>query len=253
MLLRRLVAAAVAAAVLSVLLPLAITLVVQGDATSPDEVPAAARAAGSPLVFALILLAVDFLLVRGRLSGAVSMLTWAGRHDAAAIVAVTGLRRPTDRAAARLWLADHPRHDPEAPEVARIRSHLQVLVGDLAGARSTTVALPRGTPADAAWAGVTEASTDLAAGQPFDARALRAAVEALPDGEERARLAAEVAALVAQGRFTCLGDHLAALDWARPLVGRRDAGVIVRGYWLPISVLVIVTALVLSFVFPITF
>ena len=70
MLLRRLVLAALVAAALSLLLPVIVTIATVGGASTTAEVPEVARALGSPIVFALILLVVDYLLVRGRLARA---------------------------------------------------------------------------------------------------------------------------------------------------------------------------------------
>jgi hypothetical protein len=251
MLLRRLVVAAVAAALLTVVLPLAVTLVLQGEATSAAEVPAAARWLGSPIAFAILLLAVDVLLVRGPLATAVATLTWAGRADLAEMRAVTGLTRATDRDGARGWLAAHPEAISDTPSVRYWRAHLQVLVGDLDAARATIDGLAADAPEDAALVASLRGQLALAAGAPFDAAGLRRLVEAMPDSDGRAHAAAEAAALIAQARWTCGGDHLATLAWAAPLVGARTRGVLVRSYWVPIGVLVIVTAVVLSFLFPV--
>jgi len=251
MLLRRLVLAALVAAALSLLLPVIVTIATVGGASTTAEVPEVARALGSPIVFALILLVVDYLLVRGRLARALAILTWAGRQSAEDLRRVTGMRRTNDRAAARRWLAGHPETDGEPAEVAAWRVYLLVLTDELAAARSTLARLPRATPLDEVRAGTLEASIDLAAGQAFDAGALRSGVERLGNRDQRATLAVEVGALVAQGRYTCQGDHLSAVLWAAPYVGERSAGVLLRGYWLPIAGLVLVTSVVLSLLFPV--
>ncbi len=252
MLLRRLILAAVVAAVVSFLLPLIITVVTVGAAQTPEAVPGIARVAGSPIAFACYLLGVDYLLVRGRLARTLSILTWTQRQNLAEFQEATGLRRATDRAAARAWLETHPGDTDEPAAVTANRVPLQVLVGELDGARATVARLPRGDAEGRLRAGILEAMVDLASGKPFDADALRTQVDGIDDPERRAALAAEVASLIAQGRFTCLGDHLDAMAWAFPYVGQRDAGLLLRAYWLPIVVLVLVTAFVIAFLLPVT-
>jgi hypothetical protein len=222
-----------------------------GTAASSSDVPAIARVAGSPLAFACYLLGVDYLLVRGRLSRTLSILTWSQRRSLAELRAATGLRRATDRAGAGDWLARNPAgaREPEATAASRVL--LQVLTDDLEGARETVQRLRRDHPGLEPEAGLLEATVDLAGGQPFDAGALRAAVDAVADAERRAVLAAEAAERIAEARFTCLGDHLDAMAWAFERVGRRDAGLLLRTYWLPIILLVLVTAGVLAFVLPV--
>ncbi len=252
MLLRRLIAAAFVAAALSLLAPFIITLVVAGGAASSDAVPGVARVAGSPLAFAVYLLVVDALLVRGRLSRALAILSWIGRRSAMQLQQATGLRRATDRSGARRWLAANPVAAGEAEAISEVRIELSMLLGDLPGARSAVANLRRDTPEQALRADIGQATIDLAAGQPFDAEALRGQVDAISDPELRADMAARVAALVAQGRFTCQGDHLEAMAWCVPYVGRRDAGLLLRGYWMPIGLLVLITAFALAFLFPVS-
>jgi hypothetical protein len=250
MLLRRLIAAAIIAAAISLVLPFVITLVTVGGAASSDAVPAAARVAGSPLAFAIYLLLVDALLVRGRLSRTLSVLSWIAQRGSAELRQTTGLRRATDRAGARRWLAAHPEMDGEPDAVSAARIELSVALADPAGARVALEHLPRETPEQTLRADLLQATVDLAAGQPFGAEALRAQVEGISDPELRADLAARVAARVAEGRFTCQGDHLAAMAWCFGYVGRRDAGLLLRAYWMPIGILVLVTAFALAFLLP---
>ncbi len=251
MLLRRLIVAAVAAAVLSIGLPFVVTLLTVGTAASSADVPVIARIAGSPLAFACYLLVVDYLLVRGRLARTLSILTWTRRRSLSELREATGLRRATDRAAARDWLARNPHGADEPETVAASRVRLQVLAGDLDGARQTVGRLPREDPEQRLRAGVLEAGVNLAAGQPFDAEELRAQVDQVADGDRRAGLAVEVASVIAQGRFTCQGDHIEAMARAFDQVEGRDAGLLLRAYWLPIILLVLVTAAVLAFVVPV--
>lgn len=251
MLLRRLILAAVMGAALSFLVPLVITSLTVGTAASTADIPTIARMAGSPLAFACYLLAVDYLLVRGRLSRTLSILTWIGRRHLAELRDATGIRRETDRVAARDWLARNPAGDRESAAVAAIRVRLQVLIGDLEGARQTVEQLRRAHPDHELQAGILEATVDLAGGQPFDADELRAQADRVPDADQRAALAAEVAARVAEGRFTCQGNHLEAMAWAFDRVGARDSGLLVRAYWAPIVVLVLLTVAVLAFLLPV--
>jgi hypothetical protein len=250
LILGRLVVAGLAAAFLSVALPLVIVLIVQGGTPSAGGVPPVARWAGSQVAFGIYLLVIDYFLIRGRLATAVSLLTWAGRRGLAALHAATGLRRATDRMAADAWLAAHPHATGESAELRGWRAHLQLLVGDVAAAEETIGSLPRATPEDALRADVQHAQLSLVQGLPFDADDLRAQVADLPDQERRADLAADVAAVIAQARWTCGGDHLGAVAWAVPFVSGRDRGTLLRGYWLPSAGLIAVTSLVLAVVFP---
>jgi hypothetical protein len=228
-----------------------ITALTVGTAASASDIPAIARIAGSPLAFACYLLATDFLLVRGRLSRALSILTWIGRRHQAELRETTGIGRETDRLAARDWLARNPAGEAEPEAIATVRVRLQVLTEDLDGARETVERLRRDHPDRDLQAGILEASVDLAGGQPFDADALRSQVDRVADAEQRAELAAEVAARIAEGRFTCQGNHLEAMAWAFDRVGARDSGLLLRGYWAPIIVLVLVTVAVLAFLLPV--
>ncbi len=250
MLLRRLIAAAIVAAAISLVLPFVITLATVGGAASADAIPAAARVAGSPLAFAIYLLLVDALLVRGRLSRSLSVLSWIAQRSSAELRQTTGLRRATERAGARRWLAAHPGTDGEPDRVSAVRVELSVALGDPAGARAALDHLRRETPEQALRADLLLAMVDLAAGRPFDAEVLRGQVEGIADPELRADLAARVASRIAEGRFTCQGDHLAAMAWGFPYVGRRDRGLLLRAYWMPLGVLVLITAFALAFLLP---
>ena len=244
-LLSRLVASAVIAAGLSVILPALVVLVAVGSQTG-GRTPELARWLGSPLAFGAMILAVDYLLIRGRLARAISVLNWAGRRDLADLHAATGLLRVADPRTAERWLAEHPDPSGESPQLRGWRAHLQIITGDYAGAHATIRAIPAASAEDAVRLDALQAQLALAQGIPFDADDLRRQVAALPDGEGRATLAAEVAALVAQARWTCGGDHLGAVDWAIPLVGGRDRGTLLRGYWLPMGAMAIVTTAALT-------
>jgi hypothetical protein len=247
MLLRRLLIAAILAALLSVLVPLAITLM--SPRVSYGEVPELARWAASPLALAVMLLAIDFLLIRGRLAPAISLLTWAGRKDLADLRAATGLTRATDREAMARWLADHPDPSVDSPELQGWRAHLQIVLGEFPAAEATIRAISAATAEDALRLDALRAQLALAQGLPFDAGDLQRQVAALPDGETRARQAAEVAAHIAQARWTCNGDHLGAIAWAVPYAGGRDRGTLLGGYWLPIGGLMLLTSLVITLFF----
>jgi hypothetical protein len=249
MLIWRLVLSAVIAGIVTPTLAIVVALLGVGGGSVPaDALPT--RLIGSPVALGLILMGTDYLLVRGRLSRTLSMLIWAGKRRLAELRAATGVSRPAHRGAAERWLAAHPRLSDEPPAVTASRVHLQVVAGDLDGARASVASLPDLSARDALLKAVLFAQVDLAAGRPFDAADLRARVDHEPDPETRAYMAVEVAALIAQARWTCRGDHLRATDWAAPYVAGRDRGTLLRGYWLPISVLAILSSLALWIVFP---
>jgi hypothetical protein len=251
MLLWRLVISALAAAAVSALVPFVIVLIMGVEVAVPADLPEVARWVGSPIGFGLVLIAVDYLLLQGRLANALSLLLWAGKLDAAAFRAATGIRNPSDRTAAAHWLDMHPDPSLDTPELLGWRAHLQIVVADYVGAESTIKLLPRGTARDELAADALHAQAALAQGLPFDLGDLRSRVSEVPDPEARARLAAEVAALAAQSRFTCdAGDHLEPMVWARPFVGDRDRMALVTGYWLPIVVMVLLTSVALAFLLP---
>lgn len=247
LLLTRLVISAVLAAGLSVVLPALVVLVAVGPHTG-GRTPDLARWLGSPLAFGAMILLIDYLLVRGRLAQATSLLNWAGRRDLADLHAATGLLRVADRRTAERWLAEHPDPSGESAQLLGWRAHLQIIAGDYPAADATIRAIPAGSAEDAARLDALRAQLVLAQGLPFDADNLRHEVAALPDGDSRAALAAEVAALIAQARWTCGGDHLGAVDWAIPFVAGRDQGTLLRGYWLPMGAMALVTTTVLTLI-----
>jgi hypothetical protein len=249
MLIWRLVASAVIAGILTPTLAIVAALLFASGGSLPAD-SLLLRVIGSPVVLGLILLGVDYLLVRGRLARTLSTLIWAGKRALVDLRATTGVTRPGDRRAAEQWLAAHPKPVDEPPSVSASRAHLQVVAGDLDGARATVAWLPDLSGSGALLKAVLAAQVELAAGQPFDADDLRSRVEREPDPETRAYMAVEVAALIAQARWTCGGDHLSPVDWAVPFVAARDRGTLLRGYWLPVTALAIVSSLVLWFVFP---
>jgi hypothetical protein len=249
MLLTRLVASAVVAAAVSAFVPVLLLIalgLVQPDA---DPFPVVSFAIASPIGFAAAFILCDYLLVRGRLATAVGLLTWAGRIDAAELRALTRIRRATDRDAAARWLAEHPPAAGEPPSIAQWRVSLQILVGDLEGARASIAELQPATSADALAVATTQAQLALAGGQGWNAGEIRQAVAALPNGDKRAHLAVEAAALEAQAAWTCGGDHLAPLAWAEPLVGNRAKNTLVLGYWVPLVTVVLLTSLALALFF----
>jgi hypothetical protein len=146
-------------------------------------------------------------------------------------------------------LADHPVVAGEPRSTAEWRATLQVVVGDLTRARETIADLPSDTPVDVISAALLDAQVSLAEGHGWNGAELREAVAALPDGPERAHLAVEVGALEAQVAWTCWGDHLAPLTWARPFAASRTRGVMLRTYWIPVVVVLLVSSLALAFLF----
>ena len=249
MVLWRLVASAVIAGILTPTIYLVVALLFLRDSATPSE-PGPISVIGSPVALGLILVAVDYLLIRGRLARTLSTLIWAGKRALAELRATTGVTRPADRAVAAQWLAAHPKPLEEDPAVTASRVHLQVVVEDLDGARASVASLPDLNDSDALLKAVLGAQVDLAEGQPFEANDLRARVERERDPETRAYMAVEVAALIAQARWTCGGDHLAPVDWAAPYVGGRDRGTLLRGYWLPVTGLIVFVSLLLGIIFP---
>ena len=248
MLLWRLLASGVIAGVLAPTISLLVALLMLRGRPPDDLGPL--RQIGSPLLLGLILLVVDYLLIRGRLSRTLSVLVWAGRRGLSDLRATTGVANPASRSGAAEWLAAHPKPPEEDPAVTASRAHLQVVVGDLDGARASVESLPDLSHSEALLKAVLGAQVDLAAGRPFDAADLRARVEAIPDQGLRAYMSAEVAALIAQARWTCGGDHLGTVDWAGPYVARRDRGTLLRSYWLPVTGLTLLVSLLLGVVFP---
>lgn len=247
-LLSRLVVAALLAAGLSVVLPVLVVLVTIGPQATGNPTPALARWLGSPIAFAVMILVIDYLLIRGRLAPAISLLTWAGRRDLADLHAATGLIRVADRPAAERWLAEHPDPSGDDAQLLGWRAHLQIIAAHYPAAEATIRAIPAGSAEDRARLAALRAQLALAQGLPFDAADLQYQVAALSDGDARAALAAEVAALIAQARWTCGGDHLGAVGWAIPYVAGRDRGTLLRGYWLPMGVIAIVTTAVLTLI-----
>lgn len=248
MLLWRLLVSAVIAGILAPTISFLVALLLLRDRPSDDLGPL--RQIGSPLLLGLILLVVDYLLIRGRLSRTLSVLVWAGRRGLSDIRATTGVANPNRRSAAAEWLAAHPKPLQEDPVVTASRVHLQVVVGDLDGARASVESLPDLSHSDALLKAVLGAQVALAAGRPFDAADLRARVDAVRDQELRAYMSAEVGALIAQARWTCGGDHLGPVDWAGPYVAGRDQGTLLRSYWLPVTGLTFLASLLLGVVFP---
>lgn len=245
-LLSRLVVAAVLAAGLSVILPVLVVLVTIGPQATGSPTPDLARWLGSPIAFGVMILGIDYLLIRGRLARAISLLTWAGRRDLAGLHEATGLTRVADRRAAERWLAEHPDPSGESPQLLGWRAHLQIIATDYPAADTTIKALPTTTALEQLHVDALSAQLALAQGLPFDAADLQRQVAALPDGDDRAAMAAEAAALTAQARWTCGGDHLGAVEWAVPFVAGRDRGTLLRGYWLPMGAMAIVTTAALT-------
>ena len=95
MVLWRLVLSAVIAGILTPTLSIIVALALMG-ASSSNPAGLLGRILGSPVLLGIVLVGVDYLLVRGRLARAISILIWAGKRDAAQLRATTGLRaRPT--------------------------------------------------------------------------------------------------------------------------------------------------------------
>jgi hypothetical protein len=249
MLLNRLLISAVVGGAVSALVPIILLVLVAPLPSNAGLLALVSSTISWPIAFAIAFTVCDYLLVRGRLANALGLLAWAGQTDAAALRALTGIRRATDRTAAARWLADHPAVADEQRSIAEWRASLQVVVGDLAGARRTHGDLRSDTPAEVISAALLDAQVSLASGKGWNGAEFREAVAALADGPERAHLAVEVGALEAQAAWTCRGDHLAPLAWARPFAGSRARGVMLRSYWVPLLAMLLVSSVAIAFLF----
>jgi hypothetical protein len=249
MLLNRLLISAVVGGVVSALVPIILLVLVAPLPSNAGLLALVSSTISWPIAFAIAFTVCDYLLVRGRLANALGLLAWAGQTDAAALRALTGIRRATDRTAAARWLADHPAVAGVPRSTAEWRASLQVVVGDLSGARATVRDLRSDTPAEVISAALLDAQVSLASGKRWNGAELREAVAALADGPERAHLAVEAGALEAQAAWTCRGDHLAPLAWARPFAGSRAGGVMLRTYWVPLVAMLLVSSVAIAFLF----
>ena len=170
--------------------------------------------------------------------------SWLGRWERDRFRSLTGSSVPSNEAAVRRWLTEHPQ--PGFGGYARME--MLAYIGDYDRARVELAEF--GEPADpadaterislAAWLDQMETGT-------FDSGPLRAAIEGLPDGPARWR--AEIALALLETRRR-LGEGakrwwepLAAI---RPRLGREPTWIVVRDTLARLFVLEFVVALVFS-------
>lgn len=226
----------IAAVVGGVLAPLpAVLVALAARPTGP-----AATVAGwfGIVLFPLLFIAIHWATIGRRRWTAIELVAWAGRVPAARYRAVTGIGDPTDRGRATAWLASSPPGDGEPAESTFWRAFANLLLDDLAAARSELSRLPAGAGWERERAELA-AQIDIADGRPADIGPLLRAVEAMAPSEQRAVAALEVAALRSQVAWTCGDDDVAPVLAALPFVEGRAAGTLLRHYWVPLSLTVL--------------
>ena len=237
------VVSVVIAAAATVIVPIGLAVAVPGEG----------GLAASSLA-AIVTLPVAFVIGHWALVGprrwtALEILIWGGRFAAAGFSATTGIRDPTDRAAAAAWLASRPADDEKDPAVTYWRAYVRVLTGDPDGARADVPRLEGVEGYDFARAELL-GEIDLSEGKPVDVAAVEAAARAIEDPFQRAIAAANLGALGAQLAWTCGRDDVAPVLAVRPLVGDHARGFMLRHYWLPFVAVTAASAVVFSIVRP---
>jgi hypothetical protein len=233
----------VIAAPVSVLVPLGLVLAL------PHEAGVAASSVAAAITLPAAFVVGHWALVGQRRWAAPEILIWGGRFAAAGFAATTGIRNPTDRAAAAAWLASQPADDEEDPALTYWRAYVRLLTGDPDGARAD-VALLEGVAGYEFARAELLGEIDLSEGTPVDVVAVEAATRAIGDPFQRAIAAANLGALRAQLAWTCGRDDVAPVLAVRPLVGSHARGFILRRYWLPFVAVATASAVVLSIVRP---
>lgn len=221
----------VSGAVVSTAVPVAFNL---GGAPLPPEVLAWA----SWVLFIGTAFAVHWLAFGVRRWRALELTAWAGRIEAAAFRAVTGIRDPLNRDAAAAWLEAQPRAADEEPDRLRWRAYLELLVGRPDVARTLIGELAT-VPGRAIEADLLEAMVAQLEGSEIELDALERAVAALEPSAQRAMHAADVAALRMQVTWTCAGDDVSAGLRLAPLIAPHADGHLLRVYWLPLTALTV--------------
>jgi hypothetical protein len=225
---RVLLAAAVALAAALVLPPL-LTAAARALAPTASGVVDLLDTAGFAVVY---LVALWLVVGPGRLS-AIEILVWGSRSAAAGYAAVTGIRDPTDAAAAAAWLRANPPAPNEAPEARYWRAHAHLVAGDLAGARSVLATLRDVAEYGYAVASL-EAQLALAEGTEPHLDDVAARAETWNDPLGHAVAMANLGALRAQRAFVCGEDDVAAVLTVRSGVDGRPARFFLIRAWLPI-------------------
>lgn len=221
--------ALVAAIVIPSLLRSLLATMQSGPSPARDLIGGLLDVAGFAVVYLLTL----WLAVGPRRLAAMEILVWGSRYASAGYAAVTGIRDPTDAAAAAEWLRGHPAPTDDMPEARYWRAHAHLVAGDLTGARSVM-----GSLADIEGYGYAlvslEAQIAMAEGKEPDLDAVTAAAEGWPDALGRAVAMANLGALRAQRAFVCGQDDVAAALSVRPGVGGRASRFFLLRAWLPI-------------------
>lgn len=240
-LLRSMVIAVVLAAAASVAVPIGLALAI------PGEAGATAASITAVVLLPLGLMVGHWAIIGRRRWAALELLIWAGRHVTSEFRAATGLRDPTDAAAAARWIAEHPPQADEDVAVMYWRVHLHVLAGDPAAAREELLRL-----ADAPGYEFERAELageiDLAEAKPVDLEAIAGAVRRIDDPFRRGVSAVNLGALGAQIAWTCGRDDVEPVLAQRSLVGDLARGTLLRSYWLPFGIVVGASAVILTIV-----
>jgi hypothetical protein len=123
------------------------------------------------------------------------------------------------------WLASHPETDANREVIVEV--HL--LGSDWDAARRAIDRMPRAAPRERFVATILRAMLDYQRGAPVDDRAVRDAVEAVPDGVEAVEAAVAVAAFDAR-RALPDGDWREPLVRARRLIPEGDLPILLRDF-----------------------
>ena len=206
--------------------------------------PAASRSPAIELIaelidiagFAVAYLVALWLAVGPRRLAAMEILVWGSRYATAGYSAVTGIRDPTDAAAAAEWLRTHPAGADEGPDARYWRAYAHLVTGDTRGARSIGAGL-RGVEGYEFALASLEGQISLAEGVEPDLEAVAAAADRWPDALGRAVAMANLGALRAQRAFVCGGDDVAAALSVRAGIGGRASRYFLIRAWLPILAL----------------
>lgn len=188
--------------------------------------------------FAAAYLVTLWLAVGPRRLAAMEILVWGSRYATAGYSAVTGIRDPTDAAAAAEWLRTHLAGDDEGPEARYWRAYAHLVAGETQGARSIGAGL-RGVEGYEFALASLEGQIALAEGLEPDLEAVATAAERSPDPLGRAVAMANLGALRAQRAFVCGEDDVAAALSVRSDIGGRASRYFLIRVWIPIIALTV--------------
>lgn len=188
--------------------------------------------------FAVVYVVILWLAVGPRRLAAMEILVWGSRYATAGYSATTGIRDPTDAAAAAEWLRTHPAGDDEDPDTRYWRAHAHLVAGDSQSARSGISGL-RGVEGYEYAVAALEAQISLAEGLEPDLEAVAASAERWPDPLGRAVAMANLGALRGQRAFVCGEDDVAAVLSVRRGVGGRASRFFLIRVWLPVIALTV--------------